>query len=174
MTKADITYEIQNYPSQQVDLDTGSFEHNVSGTITTNGTIGALTPADILSWSVTFDGTFTFSSSVIFPDLMTSVFATATQITTTGYFVLLNPIIQDEQLSYNYSPHTGEYLGENNVVGYLWDTDTTTLGGNTNWIVAEVVPEPSTLVIAGLASVCGIAYGLARKRRAQRKPRNEP
>jgi choice-of-anchor C domain-containing protein len=32
--------------------------------------------------------------------------------------------------------------------------------------LSAVVPEPSTLAIAGLAGVCGIAYGLARKRRA--------
>ena len=45
------------------------------------------------------------------------------------------------------------------------------------WVIAvapsTVVPEPSTLTIAGLAGVCGIAYGLARKRRALSKPRNE-
>jgi len=37
-----------------------------------------------------------------------------------------------------------------------------------HWTVAGAVtvPEPSTLAIAGLAGVCGLAYGLARKRRA--------
>jgi hypothetical protein len=37
---------------------------------------------------------------------------------------------------------------------------------------AAVVPEPSSLVSAGLACVCGIAYGAARKRGAARKCSN--
>jgi hypothetical protein len=38
------------------------------------------------------------------------------------------------------------------------------------WVVsgAVAVPEPSTLFIAGLAAVCGIAHAAAYKRRAQR------
>jgi PEP-CTERM motif len=35
------------------------------------------------------------------------------------------------------------------------------------------VPEPSSLALAGLGAVCGIAYGLARKCRAQRKATTE-
>jgi len=34
------------------------------------------------------------------------------------------------------------------------------------------VPEPSSLTLAGLAAMCGTAYGLARKRRARRKATN--
>ncbi len=33
--------------------------------------------------------------------------------------------------------------------------------------------EPASIVLAGLAGVCGIAYGLARKLRAQRKATTE-
>jgi len=88
MTRADITYDIQNNPSYQVDYTTGMFDHTVSGTITTNGTIGMLTSSDILSWSVTFDGTYTFNSSAADAVTLvngTAVTATPTQITVGAY-----------------------------------------------------------------------------------------
>jgi len=55
-TRADTIYTIQNYPSDQNG-------HTVSGTIATDGHIGQITSADITSWSVTFDSTFTFRST---------------------------------------------------------------------------------------------------------------
>jgi hypothetical protein len=94
-----IIYDIQNYPTEQVDSTTGTFDHNVSGTITTDGTIGALTPNNILSWSVTFDGSFTFSTSLD-PGATTSISgvptATSTQITlppASGFVLLSTPSV---------------------------------------------------------------------------------
>jgi len=40
---------------------------------------------------------------------------------------------------------------------------------NFSFTGTSAVPEPSTLVMGGMASVCGITAGLVRKRRAQRK-----
>jgi len=51
-----IIYDIQNYPADQNG-------HTVSGTITTDGITGQLAQADILSWTVTIDGTQTFGST---------------------------------------------------------------------------------------------------------------
>ena len=56
-TKAGITYDLVNLPSEQ----TG---YNLTGSITTNGTLGGLSSSDIVSWlfSVT-NGTNTYSNS---------------------------------------------------------------------------------------------------------------
>ena len=48
MTRADMIYDIQSYPSDQQG-------HTVTGTITTDGSMGLLTRDDIISWTVTFD-----------------------------------------------------------------------------------------------------------------------
>jgi PEP-CTERM motif len=46
----------------------------------------------------------------------------------------------------------------------LWSSSSYTLEDpQQNFIVAAVVPEPATLVLAGLAGVCGVAIYLAGK-----------
>jgi len=185
--KADITYDIQNYPAYQVDYTNGSSEHTLSGTIMTNGTIGTLSSTDILSWTVTFDGTETIKSTD--PGAIASVsgpvYSSIGNITVgTGASLDFSesfPGGGGGLLGYSNGYSSGfDYIARFSLTsseGILWLTPTTNLGGNP-WVVAAVqttiVPEPSTLTIAGVASVCGIAYGLARKRKAQCKPSNEP
>jgi len=69
------------------------------------------------------------------------------------------------------------YVPPPNFRSTLWSTLDPQMGGTDPWVLAVAqaasVPEPSALVLAGSAIVCGLAYGLARKRRAQRKARNE-
>jgi len=91
MTRAgDITYDIQNYPSDQVDYNTGSFDHSVSGTIMTDGTIGTLIATNILSWSVTFDNNpaETFQSTTLgYP----SIYAISGLVATSSGSLTLGP-----------------------------------------------------------------------------------
>lgn len=61
----DITYNIVNYPDNQPDIPNGGTDI-VSGTITTDGNLGAITSSDILSWNWTITsskGAYTLSSS---------------------------------------------------------------------------------------------------------------
>ncbi len=57
MTKADMIYDIQDYPSLQTN---NGVTYHISGTITTDGFIGAITDSTeefhITSWVVTFSG----------------------------------------------------------------------------------------------------------------------
>ena len=73
-----ITYNIQNYPADQSG-------HTLSGTITTDGTTGALAPGNILSWTYTLDaGTgnaFTYSGTGANASINGDIEASQTQIT---------------------------------------------------------------------------------------------
>ena len=51
-----ITYDIVNYSPEQNG-------HTLSGVIVTDGTIGALAPSNILSWTYTIDGSITQSGN---------------------------------------------------------------------------------------------------------------
>jgi len=59
--------------------------------------------------------------------------------------------------------------GSNTAYGPAPDDTLFTLSGT----AVSVVPEPSTAVVAVFGAVSGIAYGLARKRRAQRRQDQE-
>jgi hypothetical protein len=182
MTRAgQITYNIQDYPADQVD---GSgVTHHVSGTITTDGTIGTLTVSDILSWVVTFDGTDTYRSTdpLALPPRVSGLEASSVNLTVPSgeYFDMLtsSPLGANQLAWYNNVSYNVYQANFYNVLLWYDRPSPSSLGGNPYVIAvaqSTAVPEPSSLAIAGLASVCGIAYGLARKRRAQRKPRNEP
>jgi len=89
-TKAGTIYDLQNYPADQNG-------HTLSGTITTDGTIGTLQESNIKSWNVTIDATDNFSSHD--PGAVTSVaglglaatateLSFATSLSTNTYFVI--------------------------------------------------------------------------------------
>ena len=185
MTKADMIYDLQNYPADQNG-------HTLSGTITTDGTIGSLQGGNIISWNVTIDAVDKFSSQD-FPagtNLSgTGLIATPTELT------LATPTTGQNSLYINSSPgglfndvlwirypvggldvYLAAYQAPN-LTTTLWSTSSPQMGGTDPWVLGEAqttaVPEPSAIVLVGSAIVCGLAYGLARKRRAQRKARNE-
>jgi len=56
MTRAALIYNIQTIPYDQDG-------HTLSGTITTDGSIGTLIASDIKSWVVTFDNNYTIQST---------------------------------------------------------------------------------------------------------------
>jgi PEP-CTERM motif len=168
-----ITYSIQNYPADQNDA-------SLSGTITTDGTIGALASSDILSWSWTVTpagGTsYTLSSSEAgaYATIDGLVVATQNEITVSGYA----PTIDSENYVELISVFTiGLYYFRNDDVsqydallpsGYTWLTNNPSMGGTDPWVIATAsVPEPPTLTLAGLGAVAAFWYGLARTRRAR-------
>lgn len=162
-----ITYSIQNYPADQNGA-------NVSGTITTDGTIGNLSAGDILSWSWTITpagGTaFTFSSTEGTSRLYVSgsVVASPSEITiaepSLGYENAFEFMAYGGGADYYRNDFTDFYSAEN-----VWFTYNPSMGGTDPWVIAvasAAVPEPSSLTLAGLAVLSGLAHGLARTRKA--------
>ncbi len=164
-----ITYNIENYPAVQA----GS---QLSGSITTDGHIGSLASANILSWTVTIDST-TFAStdpgaSVTIID--NKLVASSTAITLASdiipnVFELSVPTTPNPSiLEYDYSP-TLAYVGQINT-GLKWDTIFAQPGPplTIGVFASSSVPEPSSAVLA-VFGVIGIAYGWSSHRRAQRR-----
>ena len=172
-TRADMIYDIQNYPSDQQG-------HTVTGTITTDGIIGPLTEADIKSWTVTFDqGTrdaYTFSST----PLNAEVFVAGVQATPTNMTMSAPTSASSEtrlslevvggeapsndlQWARYLSSPTGEQLnleGSYSAHGKngdrLWYTGNPQVGGTDPWVLAvapaSAIPEPASLWLLGTAS----------------------
>jgi hypothetical protein len=175
--KADITYSLQNYPADQDG-------HTLSGTITTDGHIGPLSSSDIKSWTVTIDST-TFAStdpqaSVEIPDTK-AVLASSTAITIAfdpvgapnfNYFSLSSEpdgtMATLSSLSYERDDTERTYAAFLNNGPFLWLTDDPHMGGTDPWVIAAVVPEPSTAIVAAFGAVAFLAYGWFRHRRAER------
>jgi hypothetical protein len=172
-TAATITYSIQNYPADQSGA-------TLSGTITTDGTIGILTDSNVLSWSWTITppgGTpFTLSSVDVgsgFGITGTGVVASTSKIT------IASPASQGDfndmvfegtdaaGLAYGRFVSSGTYYGSIPNTIPVWNTGNPYMGGTDPWVIAVAsVPEPSTLTLAGLGVVSGLAFSLARRRRA--------
>ena len=175
-TQASLVYDIQNYPSDQNG-------NTVSGTITTDGTIGTLDNSNISSWVVTFNGTETYRSTdagafVSVQDLEAT--ASSLTLSDSGFSVVLHlgvfkngKEVNEFYCRNSFYTSPPEY-SELYYLAYfdsqkLWETKTPSMGGNDNkpWVIAvaesTAVPEPSTLVMAGGASVCGFALALRRR-----------
>jgi hypothetical protein len=164
---ADITYTIDNYSSLQ-----GGY--TVSGTITTNGTIGpAIRPGGgvVKSWDIAItEGTttiFTFTHSN--SSFAGSTFdATLTNLSIaagdTIYLRSSNPSLYDIQWL-NLAP--SEVYQADTPQGILWTS--TEWNPESPVATASAVPEPSSAILAAIGAVSGIAYGWVRKRREHRR-----
>ena len=176
MTRADIVYDIQDYPADQVT-------HHISGTITTDGTTGPyIDRTHIVSWVVTFDGTLTFHSTD--PSSYTkgiyeigNLDVGLTNITVgTGAFLglLSEPASLIDAVEWSRSPGVEPvpYSAQYNS-STLWTNSSPSFGGTDPWVIAvaesSAVPEPSTAIVAVFGTVAFIAYGWSRHRRAQRR-----
>jgi hypothetical protein len=180
--KADLTYHLQSYPTDQTDYTDSTIRHTLTGAITTDGYIGDLN-GHILSWNYSIDGGTTHSSTD--PNAATVIdtsqfIATPTQITL-GQSTLPGP--GDVRL---YGDHTIggltflDWKRETNFPVYsavvqnqtIWFNSNPTMGGTDPWVIATTaspVPEPSTAIVAVCGTVAFIAYGWSRHRRAQRR-----
>jgi len=173
--KASSTYNIVNDP-----LDQNGY--TLSGTITTDGTLGVLTNANITAWSYTVSGGpggFTVDNNSgpgAVATLRGVVTATSTEI-----------LVGDPQQQFFSSLGLGDnadtigsivwastggnlYQGFSDVSGILWNAQPPAgFPADAPWVVATTgassVPEPVSLVLACMAGVGCTALGLARKRR---------
>jgi PEP-CTERM motif len=180
---ASITYTIQSYAA----LQNG---YSLSGSITTDGTIGTLTGTDITAWSYTITkGAFIYQDSTLNP----GAFASASNLTASSTSLTLAPAppnsgielasITGDSTTTNYliwdrvgtnlpSPNDSYGAGVDSVVGSVtyWQESSNnnglSLGGST-WIIATAttaVPEPGTLTLASLGIACLAAAEWARRR----------
>jgi hypothetical protein len=165
---ADTTYNLVNDPVDQQG-------YTLSGTITTDGVLGPIGSNDIVAWTFTISGfgtSGTFSSTdqdAVADFSSTSTVATTTSIMVTRFSALTKG--SDESINLAWNPTTQFYGGSlDNVTG--WHASPTSGFTGSTWTIAtaaSAVPEPSSIVLAWMASVCGIAYRLARKGMAQLK-----
>jgi hypothetical protein len=178
--RADLIYQLKNYP-----LDQGG--HTLSGTITTDGTIGDLGsssfPAGYYNFRPQYGGhiksaTFQIDNDPLYnvteiPNAWCNVVATATgQILVypgSSAFQLINnvPSVGVWGIEWYNNSH---YYGSDQASGSVWQTTTlpTTAGHiaqNYAWVIATVVPEPTTLTLLVTALLGFAGFVSVRRRR---------
>ncbi len=165
-TAATITYFIQDYPADQSGF-------NLTGTITTDGTTGLLSPSDILSWSVTIPGQGTFSGGSS-GAVLQGLEATPTQITLPlptgdGAMSSLDLFTTGSDLVYSRSSTQSGYVSQFDH-SLLWQTANPSMdnAGTNAWLIAAV-PEPSSLFLELIGAGIIIASAMVRKPRTQRR-----
>jgi PEP-CTERM motif len=152
-----ITYNIVNMPEYQ-----GGY--TVTGTITTDGTIGDVL-GHITAWNIQFGGaTLSSTSGISEIGPSVGVMASATEL------YLAQP--QSELVFDGYDPSDFKLDA---VIGWQLNGSSTEFAiqlgedqgpvlypgptPNPNWVIATAsVPEPSTLIMLGIATVCFVAY----------------
>ena len=171
---ASITYNIQSY---------AAFQHGytLSGTITTDGTLGFLATNNIVNWSYTISLGGTVEDQGSGQGNNTEVQglqATATQLTLAHSiglsFFALNPRLPSIGWT-QYGPEQFYEAGKKSQAD-LWLTNvaypTLPLPTADTWIIATTaVPEPGTLTLALLGIAClAVAAWTRRRSRAARSP----
>jgi hypothetical protein len=165
----DVTYNMVNDPVDQNG-------YTLSGTIVTDGTIGELNTGNIVSWQFTFTGPGgTFSNSGSRPasgDIILGLGATTSgDLILGGVVHFLGKVFDSPEISWE--PVNHRYFGFN-AGSPLWDATPPTGFPEGVWTIATAasVPEPSSVVLAGLGCASAIAFVLARKRSDYRRHAN--
>jgi len=145
-----------------------SFNYSVgtgsaSGSITTDGTLGTLTAANIVDWSVSLDGnpgnTFTLLGPLSGNNSAklvsgSGLSATATDLmfdfSQSGYLLLQNPSIGSGQNFICFAGHDvcGGFSNAINVTTSVFGVNTLTMSGLQS--IATTVPEPDAFAMLGL------------------------
>ena len=168
---APITYNLQSYPSLQNS-------NTLTGTITTDGTIGTLVASNITSFSFTISnagGTIVDQEGGTIAEVE-NLTATLTMLTLSDSNPLsqlrLPPVIEDP-IEYIRSPGFGVYEAfGNNQLFWQHDSENTpglSLGGDP-WVIAvaaSTVPEPGSLTLALLGGTCLAVVQSTRRRRQE-------
>ena len=157
---ATTTYRIVDYPNDENGFSqsaaaTPSFPYSY---IVTDGTIGQLTQSDIVHYDWAYrnpnatTGIATIgaegdSTAALFDDLI----ATPTELLlSSGGSLSLGG---GDVLDYNNSSGTPSFACyETSPFLYAWDTSNPTMNGAEPWVIAVVVPEPSTAALCGVAA----------------------
>jgi len=167
--RADITYNLVDYP-----LDQGG--HHLSGTITTDGTIGDLGadpfPAGYYNYTPQYGGhiigaTYQIDNDPVYTVPINDVLNAWAEAVATPTQIVLEPGDTSAfTLDYNVPSvgvwgiqweNTGLFAGSDQASGTVWSTTSTPagagrIGANTAWVIATVaVPEPATLALLATA-----------------------
>ncbi len=163
-----ITYDIINY---------GTPPASFTGTITTDGNLGAIGTGDITSWDITVNGlppytpfTFTPLNSAI--DTMNFLGLQATPQTLTLTFVAGMDNVLDFSADNEFVRWRVAFVGPLNI---LFEVPAILKGvvarGPAGAAPIASVPEPTSSVLAALGAVGGLAFGWACNRRQGRRRR---
>jgi hypothetical protein len=169
-SKANIVYDLVDYPQFQNG-------YNISGTITTDGTIGDLITANIVSWGYTIKSGSTNVFSAASSDLnaMTYINSGAGLVYATHSSISVNALNGGAGIFLYDGPSFGDMhysMGQN---GSFIVTQAGKNGGPVYWnnytnqsvvtfATVAAVPEPSTYATALAGLTCG-AYSLFRRRK---------
>ncbi len=159
-----ITYDIVDYPAYEADDDTSGTD-TISGYITTDGSMGAITSSDIIAESLTF--TNPVWGSVTLPPAEANLFiagvvdATPTQIimpqplpTNTNYLILEGPLLNPPQpwtvgqpLACIVSWQRGATYGSDVPLDYFggWGNYATSAQAYTQAVFANWLADPTPL-----------------------------
>ena len=166
--RADITYDLYDYP----DLENG---YTLSGTITTDGAMGVLSPTDITNWDVNISQN---SKLLVHADPSTGFIQNCNNLNAdaTGLWLATSPGVNrfnvvdgvprndSVVIQYSFVPSLDEdeYLGQWPGHGGLWnDTNGSGFQPAGDFIIATpTVPEPSSiaLLLAGAVALVAIAW----------------
>jgi hypothetical protein len=155
------------------DVSFASGVNSLVGSITTDGTIGAINAANILEWSFTSAGQVSFSISSTIAGAQTECFGTAgcfSATLSTLSFLFASPTVNDPLAIFiNSSPFDAvSFLDEYNC-GAGGCVAVTVVGnqfryqGPPNVVgLATSIPEPATLALLGLG-LAGLGFSRKRK-----------
>jgi hypothetical protein len=173
-----LTYSIVDYPTLQIDTMTGLTDH-VSGTITADPMTGLIGSA---SFTITGSTSYTVASATIFSAVNVSVSPTEITLSSAASYGFLDLKGSTGVSGANssadlqwYTPADPWVVGTMDWAGYMGTVGSKGSGplfasGQVApeftyypWVVATVVPEPSTLVLFGIGAISFIAYGWRRR-----------
>jgi hypothetical protein len=164
---ASLTYRFVN---DTIDQD----GYSLSGTITTDGTLGALKVIDIKAWSFSIDQGNTVIASLSSKDAGAyigsyfpafTVTASAANLTVVPGGLLFADNLNETSLAFR--PLYKTYAATDASGTTLWNDVPPSEYTGSDWIFATAtVPEPSTMVLFSIAAVVGLGAWAQRRRSA--------